>query len=264
MGKFSGIMIVSDLDGTILGKNMFSETDRKAKRYFEENGGIFTVATGRSLRSARSVLNNVYINVPSILNNGPLIQHLYTEEVFKVTYLPDETKDILKEILQEFPWLSAEIFCDDKMYLVRPNETAIWHTRNEDMDYAMESFENVPDNWIKVVLIDQAEKLVEPALILKDRPYPFRQIWSHGSIFIEFINKDSDKGASVLELARHLDIERKNIICMGDGVNDIGMIKAAGLGLAVANASEELKKVADRIIVSRDDNPLDYIVRNIL
>lgn len=263
MRLYKGLMIVTDLDGTILGKNMFSDIDQKAKEHFEDNGGIFTIATGRSLTSAKSVLNNIKIKVPAILNNGPLIQHIDTGKIYNVTYLPKETKYILKEILEKYPRLAAEIFCDDKMYLVKSNETSDIHVKNEAMNFVITDIDNVPDNWIKVVLLDEPNKLASAATELKNQDFPFKQIWSYGSIFLELINENSDKGASVLELAKSLGIAREKIICVGDAVNDIGMIKAAGCGLAVSNAADEVKNIADKIIVSKDENPLDYIVRNI-
>ena len=76
-------------------------------------------------------------------------------------------------------------------------------------------------------MLDEPNKLASAATELKDQDFPFKQIWSYGSIFLELINENSDKGASVLELAKSLGIAREKIICVGDAVNDIGMIKAA-------------------------------------
>lgn len=261
---FNGIMIATDLDGTILGENMMSDSDKKAKDYFEANGGLFTIATGRSMSSALSVLNNIDIKVPAILLNGPLIKNIQTNEILNATYMPEETEDILKGLLNIFPTLAIEIYCKDKMYLINSNETSEDHIANEAIDYEYSNFDTVPNDWIKVVIIDKTEILFLLSQHFNDKELPFCKIWSEGSIFHELIHKDADKGASVLYLANHYGIKNSNIICLGDGPNDVGMIKNAGLGIAVSNASNAAKEVADKVIVSNNESPLTFIVKNIL
>ena len=72
--------------------------------------------------------------------------------------------------------------------------------------------------------------------------------------FLEYVGKDSSKGAGLSELANILHIDMKDTVACGDERNDISMIKAAGVGAAVANARDELKAVADYITVSDNNN----------
>ena len=65
--------------------------------------------------------------------------------------------------------------------------------------------------------------------------------------FLELLNPDINKGLSLVELADHLDVFREETVAMGDSLNDIEMLKEAGVGVAVANARAEVKAVADLV-----------------
>ena len=70
---------------------------------------------------------------------------------------------------------------------------------------------------------------------------------------MEYIKKGTGKGDGVRKLASLLDIDISDVVCVGDERNDISMIEVAGIGVAMANAREELKAVADYVTVN-DNN----------
>lgn len=70
---------------------------------------------------------------------------------------------------------------------------------------------------------------------------------AYTGIYVEVYSKDASKGRALAELARHLDIRKEEIACIGDGENDLSMFEAAGLRIAMGNAVEDLKKQADYV-----------------
>ena len=72
--------------------------------------------------------------------------------------------------------------------------------------------------------------------------------------FLEYIGKNTNKGEGLKELASHLDIPMENTVACGDERNDIFMVKMAGVGVAVANARDELKAEADYITTVDNNN----------
>lgn len=70
---------------------------------------------------------------------------------------------------------------------------------------------------------------------------------AYTGIYVEVYSKDASKGRALAELARHLDIRKEEIACIGDGENDLSMFEAAGLRIAMGNAVEDLKKQADHV-----------------
>ncbi|MDF5425618.1 HAD hydrolase family protein, partial [Vibrio parahaemolyticus] len=71
---------------------------------------------------------------------------------------------------------------------------------------------------------------------------------------LEFLNPASNKGIGVAAIAEYLGIKPEEVICMGDAENDHHMLKYAGLGIAMANAMEETKQIADYITASNDEH----------
>lgn len=71
---------------------------------------------------------------------------------------------------------------------------------------------------------------------------------------MEFIHKDSDKGAAVLTLANHLNIPIEEVMGLGDGGNDFQLIDTCGLGVAMGNAISSLKERADYVTATNHED----------
>ena len=83
--------------------------------------------------------------------------------------------------------------------------------------------------------------------------------------FLDCMPLDINKGRSILEIADFFSIESKDTLAFGDEINDMEMIQMAGTGIAMANASETLKKEADFITLSNDEDGIAYYIeKNIL
>lgn len=78
--------------------------------------------------------------------------------------------------------------------------------------------------------------------------------------FLEFMSRGIDKGLSLARLLEHLGWERTALMAFGDGCNDLSMIRFAGMGVAMANAADELKAAADVITRSNDEDGVADIV----
>lgn len=96
MGIFDGIILISDMDGTIINSDKkISERDKKAINYFKENGGLFTIATGRMLPSANRYVLDLDLSLPIILYNGGKIYDYKEEKTLKEYYLEEHRKEII-------------------------------------------------------------------------------------------------------------------------------------------------------------------------
>ena len=72
-----------------------------------------------------------------------------------------------------------------------------------------------------------------------------------------------DKARSLERLLSSLSLKKENLLAFGDGYNDISMLRYAGLGVAMANASEEVKKAANRITLSNDEDGVARILEEL-
>ena len=122
MGKFDGVLLVSDFDETL-----YDHTRRvpprnvEAIRYFQSQGGRFTVATGRTHRTFAAYFHLAPINAPVVLSNGSTLYDFETDTLLKQTWLPDTSPEDLGWLLEQFPQLAMEAYHGKEIYAWNPN-----------------------------------------------------------------------------------------------------------------------------------------------
>lgn len=232
--KFEGLMLVSDLDGTLLNSKLeVSEENIKAVSYFVDNGGIFTIATGRMELGTRKYLEVLPVNAPVILYNGALIYDFNKEERIWTCGFRQDIRDLLKELLDRFPYLGIEIFPGgDNVYLLRENEETEKHSKKEGFKPVVISVDEMPKNFYKIILTANPDRLPEVEEFLKPMAQGFRTVYSEKQ-FLEILDNETSKGRALAELAKIMGIEKDNVISVGDNQNDLEMIKVSGTGFAV-------------------------------
>ncbi|WP_235832677.1 Cof-type HAD-IIB family hydrolase [Acetivibrio mesophilus] len=259
--KFQGLMLISDLDGTLLNSKLeVSEENIKAISYFVDNGGVFTIATGRMELGVRKYLKNLPVNAPVILYNGALIYDFNKEKGLWTCDFKEDISGLLKELLDKFPYLGIEIFPGgDSVYLLRENEETQKHSKKEGFIPLVISPDEIPKAFYKVILTTNPDRLPEVEEFLKVRQKGFRTVYSEKQ-FLEILDKSTSKGAALGVVAKMMGIEEHKVISIGDNQNDMEMIKASGTGFAVENAHPELIAVADRVCVHHDKHAARYVV----
>ena len=85
-------------------------------------------------------------------------------------------------------------------------------------------------------------------------------IYRSEPFFLEIMPQHVDKAYSLGKLLEHLGLSKEEMICCGDGFNDMTMIQFAGLGVAMANAQEKVREVADYITLSNDDDGIVHVI----
>lgn len=81
---------------------------------------------------------------------------------------------------------------------------------------------------------------------------------------IEFLPKGVDKGASIISLSNYLKIDQKDIVAIGDGLNDLSMLKAAGVSIGMKNSVAEVLNSVDYITLSNDEDGVQYAIENFI
>ncbi|MDP4118651.1 MAG: HAD family hydrolase [Bacillota bacterium] len=252
MKKYEGILLCTDVDGTLADRSGNANISREnicAVKYFMENGGLFTLATGRQKRFTKQLDQVFKINAPMIAINGTTV----IDESGKLLYangLPREAIGDIREIYRNFPIMRES------------------HIRSLDSQniYMMQNGEMVPIQesqgpWYKCIFLFEEEKdCVNFQRNLIDRyagRYEFDRSWP---IEVEMHAKGSGKGDAVRFLRKYYGNQVDKIICVGDYENDITMLEEADIGIAVENAPESVKAVADKITVSCDENAIAKII----
>ena len=123
MGKFDGVLLCSDIDGTLLTKEGFPEENVKAIKYFQENGGRFTLCTGRLFDFLDKYSHAVIPNAPFIAMNGTMIVDRSTGETLYSCPIELDPGKAAEDTLRALPYLKAAyVFPDGHSRMVKLTE----------------------------------------------------------------------------------------------------------------------------------------------
>ena len=102
--------------------------------------------------------------------------------------------------------------------------------------------------------------------LLQDLPHRFEHLAVSSSVSrnVEINHEDANKGAALLGLAAHLGLDRSQVMAFGDGLNDISMIRDAGIGVAMQNAVDEVKAAASLVTGSCEESGVAQVIEQIL
>ena len=263
-------ILFSDLDGTLLRPDMtVNPADWDAIRQMAKEGIPFVPCTGR-----------VHSEIPEELRNESAIRY-YISANGAVTYDKETdtrtVRGISNRLLQE---VLAVLNAHSALYYIRHNSrTYSDATRHTAAEYATHGVHDYDRDFLEVRAIRQADyaafandledtemicaffTCVEDTLAAKAELEKGGEIYAANSYdtLLEIFHKDAGKGNAILQLASSLGIAPEAVIAVGDTGNDISAVQAAGLGLAVENATDSLKAVADAVICKNTEAPVTYI-----
>ena len=264
MGKFDGVLLCTDLDGTALrGDKSISDENREAMEYFKANGGLLTFITGRLYFFAEAALNAIRPNAPIGTINGGAIYDFEKRRYLWRRELPRDAFALVRYIEERMPGLGIQANTFDEVLYYRENVTMEWFRRVTGLpNLPLSDLDSVKVPLSKFVFGTPNEDEIERlAALLYAHPDAdkFDYIHSEKTLY-EILPKGCSKGDLLLRLAELLGIDRKRTVAVGDYDNDVSMLKAAGLGVAVANASDAARAAADLVTVSNEEHALARII----
>ena len=236
-------LIVSDLDGTLLAPDRtISDQAVEAIRSLRERGVLFTFITGRPWYAAERFARRVGITLPTITCNGAVINRGY-EMIWRK---PLALKP-LRELLEQAAGLGLTV-----LYSECGSERAMARTAWTDKrDYTIhcptaEEWETLQADKVNIIsdgldgLFDHLSPVLEGARAVST-------VVRYGSAGCEISALGINKAETLKEYARQQGIPLRDTLAVGDNANDLELLRAAGVGAAVANATEEAKAAADYI-----------------
>lgn len=262
MGKFDGILICTDLDGTLLRNDKtISQENHEAIEYFKREGGYFTFITGRMYFTARRLYDMVKPNAPiGCINGGGIYDYEREKYLWSIT-LPRNANELVDAVYHAVPSAGIQMNGLDKIYFCRDNQAMRDFRRRTGAPYEEGDHMSLDVPVGKVVFGDEVENIQKIAEVLSNHPRSaeFDYIRSERTLY-EILPKGSSKGNLLLKLAEILGIDRSKTVAVGDYNNDVSMIRMAGVGIAVANAVDEAKAVADIVTVSNEEHAIAKVI----
>jgi len=249
-------MLVLDLDDTLLNDDLtISKENIDAIMAAKELGVYILFCSGRSNDSIRQYIDKLDIHDDHeyfVSFNGARIDSVKGENIFKRTL----SGEMLTELVKIGKDNNITTLCYDSGYLLIEEESELIK-RYQSLTNMKTKI--VPDlskikqstkvlfNCNNIPLLEQVQKTIQDKFGTEVNTFFSKPT------YLEALNKDANKGLGVKYMAEKLGISSQEVIAMGDSYNDVYMIEYAGLGVAVKNAREGVKKIAD-YVTSKTNN----------
>lgn len=258
-------LVAVDLDGTLLddNKNIDIDTINSIKEAIDK-GTYFVIASGRPVITLKRFYDLIDRDMPVISCNGAVLaypsrneiilnEHFKKEDLmFLVKYFNDSNKSFIA-------WSNNDLYCN-KINIY----TTSYHDACKHADVKIKVIEDYNDFYKlyinKLIVIDDSDKI---QVFLKDVKKDIKDrcnYFTSQSYFLEFVSSGIDKGKALEKLSKYLDIEKEEIIAIGDGHNDLSMIEYAHVGVAMENSSEYVKSKADYISASNNNQGVKKVL----
>lgn len=260
--RIKDLIIVSDLDGTIVPiSGKVSKKNLDAINRFRSFGGTFTIATGRSPTSAKDFISLLEINGAYICNNGTQIYDSNKMKGVWHSQLPKSYKSAAIDIIEHFNTVGLELITDqDETYVVKTNDMFDGEGNRR---YKYCTLDTAPKTLCKAAFWDKKENILQVEEYITSCEYGDLEFVKSGDEWFEIMEVGVNKGFPLKQLTECYDKTIEGCFAIGDFYNDLGMIKKAGIGVAVENAAEEVKREADFVVTSCENDGIADLINYI-
>jgi Cof subfamily protein (haloacid dehalogenase superfamily) len=265
-------LLALNIDGTILRNNgRLQRETKEAVEYVKRKGVYVTLMTSRNLLAARKVAKALKLNSQLITFQGAIIGKSLNEKMFE-TLIPQERTFNIVQVLENFNCnirLMHERYSIGNRKKVQKNlvvktvlssgDPFFYPTQFVDSlgDILMDEPLAVPK--IDVYFANEQERNEAAAVLAK--AFPTINMIMHSNGKMEIVPQGVSKLAGLRRLGNHLGISLKEMVVIGDSLDDMPAIEAAGLGVAMGNAPAEVKKVADWVTRTNEQLGVAYMIK---
>lgn len=265
-------LIALDIDGTLLNSDKeitthVYESIQEAKK----EGFKVVLSTGRPLQGVTPILEKLNLTDDGdyvICFNGAVVQEVKSKKVIAdIDMSADDFNIIYNQVCKPN---NTNIHINTPTHLITPQETPHKYTIHEsnlnNISIEFKHEDNIDDSikFCKVMIVDEPERLEEIIPSIPKELYEQYTIVRSAPFFLEFLNKEANKGTALKALCKNIDLPVEKTIAVGDEENDQHMIKLAGLGVAMGNARESIKEIADYVTDTNNNHGVAKTINKFL
>lgn len=248
-------MLVVDIDGTLVGRDgSIPESSKATLKQARDNGLRVSLATGRTMPACRDIMSELGLNGHHMFCDGAIVFNPLSGEEHYVRPLD---KTVVRDAVgfAHRHGIHIDFYSADRYFVRQETWSAMVHRDFFGIPLTMDDFS---DLWDREVIIKGGLVATSPEELalaqrfdeeFRDR-LNFSWVTTPTYPHVDFINVLAPgvcKGAALAAMAAGLGIAPDEIIAIGDGNNDVTMLAAAGLGIAMGNATDKAKEIADYI-----------------
>lgn len=264
-------MLVLDLDGTLTNsKKEITEPTKKALIEIQEDGKKVVLASGRPINGVQPLADELELKRfgSYILSfNGARITQCSTGNLIYNKILPANVIEPIYQIVKQYKGVDIVTYEGENLISgVQPNEyTKKEKNINKMHIKTVDHFPEYIDFPVNKLLITGEPKVLEGLMeVLKAKFHSLLNIYRSEPYFLEIMPQKIDKAYTLQKLLGSIGLTADQMICCGDGYNDLSMIEYAGLGVAMENAQPIVREKADYITRSNDEDGVLYVIEQFM
>ena len=263
-------LIAIDLDDTLLNDDLkISSRNKEAILKAVEQGIVVIIATGRMFKATLPFAKELNLDVPLIAYNGGLIKKTLSEEIVYHKPIPSNSLRKIYDLVRDKNWY-IQTYIDDYLYVKEATEYTSFYC----------NLANVSARVVGDKIFDT--RRLPTKIMIQDEEYKINDIIAEingvfqntGSLsdevavttskptYVEITAQGVNKGNAVSSLAEQFNIEKKNIMAIGDSRNDVSMLRLARYSVVVENGCLEAKKAATILTKSNNDSGVAEAIEN--
>lgn len=260
-------LIALDIDGTLLNseKKITNEVFNSIQEA-KKSGAKVVLSTGRPLPGVTPLLDELNLNDDGdyvICFNGAVVQEVKSKKILSNIEMCHDDFVLINNLAKEN---NTHVHINTPTNLIIPEETPSKYTIHEstlnNIDIVSMKEEDINDDitFCKIMIIDEPEKLEEVIENIPKDLFDKYTIVRSAPFFLEFLNKNANKGTALEALCNTINIPLSKSIAVGDEENDQHMIKMAGLGVAMGNARDSIKEIANYVTCSNNEHGVAKVI----
>jgi len=265
--KFHGVLLLSDMDGTLLNdEKTVPAKNIEAVKYFVENGGAFSIASGRAPASIIRYFSVLPVNVPIITLNGAIIYDGNKgETVWDMGMDKEVASTVMEDVIAHFPHVGVEVYSAHGVHILVQNDNTRAHMQRESLVHFFEKPREIDaPNWYKVLFAAPHEKLCKVEQYIRENGYEerfssVRYVYSE-AYFYEALGADISKGNALDRLCDMCGFNREKTYAVGDNYNDMEMMTRAGFSFAPKSAVPPILAAASKVVCSNNDGAVSEAI----
>lgn len=258
--------VFSDIDGTLLNtSHQVTDATKQKIQELEKEGIPFVLVSARMPKGMTGIRDEIGVHAPMVCYSGALVVDENGKAMSGVTLKKEETQELCMYIREKEPQISLNLYYEDA-WMVEDRKEAwvkgemdITKIEAEEIPFTKESFFRPVHKLLCMGNAEDIERL-EKNLVEK---FPEIRIYKSKDTYLEVMPMKASKSAAIRSLEEKFSVKREEIVAFGDGHNDIDMLRYAGLGVAMGNASEEVKAAGDIVTKINDEEGLLHILNQI-
>lgn len=263
--------LFSDLDGTLLNNN--GELSDYTKKIIGECNIPLTLVSARSPQKMESILNDLGVGGIHIAFNGAMV---FKKENTKFTILNKEilnrelARKLVLDIRSKFPKVGISLYDDVNWNVDVINKVIECEKKVVKVNYNLVDFnqyfnENLKEVY-KVSFIEDDIEVFKKLVNYVEVNYSDEKITIQKSLsgYLEITHVNAKKSLAIEYVMKLKNIDRESTVAFGDGENDISMLQSAGYSIVMGNASDKVKKHADFITKSNNEDGVAYVIEEII